>query len=1182
MAGRIMHPFALLLLFALLLTGFSAADGEVLDLVSSDDSGIVVRVAPGELDIEPVVTDTGTFTAIEVPDFGFEGRVGAPQLPVLRNLIEVPLGASWTMTIADAVYREIPLSAPVMPQQPPIPKNNDPRPAFAIDAAAYARVGYANPATATLTEVGFVRGHRLAQLSINAVDYDPAAETIRVLESATVRVVFSGVDRIATDAHHARYSSPPFDNLVHAVTLNGTGDRYKPVGEVGYLVISTPSLTGNADLAELLSWKEQKGFHVTHVSTDITGPTKESILSYIQMAYDTWPIPPTFILLVGDTPDIPHWTGSGTGSPATDLNYTMLEGTDYLPDIALGRFSVTNPTQLHNIVAKTLSFERIEWTGNDEWEKYVTFMASEDNWSVSEGTHNWVISTYLEPLGYQWDKLYCHTYGATTQQVRNAFNEGRAQGTFSGHGSETSWADGPVFTQNDVNSLTNTVYPLIQSYACVTGYFARTECFGETWIRASGGAVAFWGSSVNSYWTEDDILEKRLYEGFYDNQYPENIVNQTWVGGMTNYAKLRYYDYFGNSGMTRRYMEMYNIMGDASVDVWTDVPAAAMVDAPATLMAGTTTFDLSVMGTPYAMVSVRKSDGGNNIFMTAWGDPLGNVTVNLPESLNPGELTIAVTAHDKEPYFETIQVVQPSGPYLVFESCDIEDGRGNGNGLADAGESIGIDVTLGNVGIDPATGVTGLLSSVDPYADITTSHASYSDIPADGSGSCVEPYAVDIAGNVPDQRVIQFSLRLNSNEGSWDAEFDITAQAPVLTDGSIEIDDSPPGGDASGGADPGETFLLYLNMGNVGHSDAGTLTGTLTCDDTNVVIHDDTAQCTGVPVGGAGRLSVFQVEILPGCPSPSTITFDVAIAGADGFEADLSYDISIGAFFFDDAEADRGWTFGAPDDDASSGQWTRADPIGTTYNSQQCQPEDDHTPAPGVQCFVTANGSVGGTAGEADVDGGKTTLLTPVFDLSDAVSASIEYWRWYTNDLGNNPGEDYWDVDVTADGENWVSLEHTNASANSWTQYSFNLGDFVGLTEQVQIRFVASDEINGSLVEAAVDDFILTAVIPPSTDDVSEQEILANFGLVSCHPNPFNPRMAVVYRIGHDTKVSLCLYDVAGRVVRTLVDDKVAAGEHTITFDGRDDLGRAVSSGIYFLRMETAEILSIKQVALLK
>ncbi len=186
------------------------------------------------------------------------------------------------------------------------------------------------------------------------------------------------------------------------------------------------------------------------------------------------------------------------------------------------------------------------------------------------------------------------------------------------------------------------------------------------------------------------------------------------------------------------------------------------------------------------------------------------------------------------------------------------------------------------------------------------------------------------------------------------------------------------------------------------------------------------------------------------------------------------------------------------DDTATSGAWVRADPVGTTATAGgQAQPEDDHTPDPGVICFVTGNGVVGGAPGDNDVDGGKTTLLSPVFDLAGAESASISYWRWYTNNLGNSPGLDYWTVEVTSDGSNWVQLEHTTASANVWGQYTFNLEQYVPLTNQVRIRFIADDAAPGSLVEAAVDDIVLSVVRAPVTGVAADATGARSFLLVA-------------------------------------------------------------------------------------
>ena len=180
-------------------------------------------------------------------------------------------------------------------------------------------------------------------------------------------------------------------------------------------------------------------------------------------------------------------------------------------------------------------------------------------------------------------------------------------------------------------------------------------------------------------------------------------------------------------------------------------------------------------------------------------------------------------------------------------------------------------------------------------------------------------------------------------------------------------------------------------------------------------------------------------------------------------------------------EGNVSWTV---ESDVSSGQWELLDPIGTTtQNGTPVQPEDDHT-EDGNICFVTGNGDGSGGEGQADVDGGYTAVLSDTYDLSNFDDVLLTYYRWYSNDLGNNPGNDVWQVQVSNDdGETWSDIENTSSANNSWLKKRFVLSDFIDITSQIKFKFIASDIFNdgdvgsgGSLVEAALDDFILEAI----------------------------------------------------------------------------------------------------------
>jgi len=181
--------------------------------------------------------------------------------------------------------------------------------------------------------------------------------------------------------------------------------------------------------------------------------------------------------------------------------------------------------------------------------------------------------------------------------------------------------------------------------------------------------------------------------------------------------------------------------------------------------------------------------------------------------------------------------------------------------------------------------------------------------------------------------------------------------------------------------------------------------------------------------------------------------------------------------FEDTFETNTGWAVGATGDNATSGQWVRVDPVGTI-----AQPENDSADV-GTLCWITGQGVVGGAVGAADVDGGTTTLVSPVLNASDPNSI-VSYRRWYSNNTGSAPNADSMPVQISGDGgTTWVLLEDVSENANAWVEKSFRVADFVAPSANVRVRFQARDLGAGSVVEAGVDYVrVLTAGCPVETN----------------------------------------------------------------------------------------------------
>jgi choice-of-anchor B domain-containing protein len=221
------------------------------------------------------------------------------------------------------------------------------------------------------------------------------------------------------------------------------------------------------------------------------------------------------------------------------------------------------------------------------------------------------------------------------------------------------------------------------------------------------------------------------------------------------------------------------------------------------------------------------------------------------------------------------------------------------------------------------------------------------------------------------------------------------------------------------------------------------------------------------PVGGDVYLASF-----PAMACGENVSYRFRIQSADGQVSISPAGVSVSALVAADSvsetdtlETDAGWIVGAAGDTATTGIWERVDPSGTS-----AQPEDDHT-ANGVRCFITGQHPVGSGAGTNDIDGGATTLTSPVLDASGLQEPYIRYWRWYSNNAGASPNEDSMSVDISGDdGATWVALETVVENAGAWVEKEFRIADFVEPSDSIRLRFVASDLGNGSLVEAGVDD----------------------------------------------------------------------------------------------------------------
>lgn len=325
---------------------------------------------------------------------------------------------------------------------------------------------------------------------------------------------------------------------------------------------------------------------------------------------------------------------------------------------------------------------------------------------------------------------------------------------------------------------------------------------------------------------------------------------------------------------------------------------------------------------------------------------------------------------------------------------------------------------------------------------------------------------------------------------------------------------------------------------------------------------------------------------IPEQPVGTTIDFYVQatdVAGNIGVEpanapADVFTIVAAASFFADDGEDDEGWSL-SNGGDTSVGRWIRFDPYGTTWSGNQIEPADDHSADPGTLCFVTGQGISGGSAGASDVDGGCVTLTSPVIDLSGATEAGLSYWRWYAQ---FGPTDASFTVQVSSNnGGSWTNVEQLTDNANSWQNVTVaDLSALVDLTATFRFRVIACDDGADTLVEAALDDFVISGV-GQDPADVGTLPTIAKTQLLPNRPNPFREGTVLRYQIAQSGPVEVAVYDAAGRLVRKLVDGPTDAGNHAIEWDGRDDSGQQMPAGVYLYKLRSGESRSERKMMLL-
>ena len=754
-------------------------------------------------------------------------------------------------------------------------------------------------------------------------------------------------------------------------------------------------------------------------------------------------------------------------------------------------------------------------------------------------------------------------------------------------------------------------------------------CFGEAWIRAGTptnprGAIDFYGPTdhdTHTKWNNPNC------EGFYWGLFEENL---STFGQCALRGKLTLHlSYPQNRGVgdgVEHYNYVYNVLGDPSVRLWRKFPYLITVSKPDEIHRGETriTVDVSRDSNPVegALVSVWfpiwEGDGDP---YTAFTDENGNATVSFPasETEDNDSVSLVITHRGYNPDVSYIPIVSADS-FVALQRCILDDDTmgesdGNSDSIPSPGETIELRLTLKNEGISAITNITAEIIG-DSSFDIITGSVSIGDIDSGEQVSSTEPIVIRLHSDIEDSSEIPLKFVSSYDGGSDTSAYTITVCSP-----KIEVDSVMPIGD--GILSPGENteIAIFLkNLGSVSTREANiSLSGGC-----RVSLGVDSASVSAISPGSSSEI-IPNIEItadtglINGIIDRITLTFD------DGFyHREIAVPILIGQitgstfggpdtfgyFCYDNTDIESGR--------APTYDWLEISPI---YGGDGIDLElgDDETKLVALPfdfvyygrtydtIAVCSNGWLG--MGNVDTEiynnfynrplpdpSGPWGMICPFWDdLEPTVNESLGVYYKYIEDehifviewITVNANDDFtpeWFEAILRDPNYYTALygfgeilfqykkisdiDSLAGDPNALAEYST-----IGIedpTKTVAIQYKYCGELAPYAADVDSGRAILFSTNPPVAIDTSKIESFSEkpYNLdVRLIPNPFNPVQTITVDLPENTNISVDVIDISGKIVRNISSGNFKNGRHTFIWNGDDNSGKNLPSGIYFVRV---------------
>ncbi|MDP6669313.1 MAG: C25 family cysteine peptidase [Candidatus Krumholzibacteria bacterium] len=596
----------------------------------------------------------------------------------------------------------------------------------------------------------------------------------------------------------------------------------------------------------------------------------EMIRNFVKDAYEKWSI--RFLLIVGDVEVMPVRHAFSTFFAddrlvPTDLYFSCLDGSwngdqdshwcepgggsvvgdeaDLLPEIATGRIPSGNREECELHLQKAMDSQNCVVPDYQNSLLFLGEVLFPKDWNLGDTIYS-DGAAYCESVtvnatdaSHDLTRLYENYYEfpGSSELSRSAsiaaLNAGPSVVLHNGHGGRQAMSVGDAsINSNDVDHLTNGqetfLLYMVNCNAAAFEYNSLAENFLQ---NPQGGAHAVIGSTNETYSNICMKYQNEFFYTLYDD--PSLSLGELYVGSLNAF-------HFGTSSNSvyRWTHQTLTLLGDPSSWVFYDLPDPISVSHPSSYEAGSgplTVSVSSVSGDPWpgARVCLQK---GTEDYQVVYSDGNGDASFD-PAMETSGVYQIHVDARKANSWAGMLFATLPSSAsWLSIGSVQVDDTDdgvvdGNGNGIAERGETFRILMDLQNQGDTLAGNVTATLSSVHPELTVLAGSDVFQDIPASSSASGQMGYLVQV-GEIPDDEILPFDLTISHDAGILEDDFFLEAASPLLGLFRSEIDDTA-SGNGNGEIEVGESVSLLIHLENRGRGIAPSVQASIEAPDTS-------------------------------------------------------------------------------------------------------------------------------------------------------------------------------------------------------------------------------------------------------------------------------------------------------------------------------------------------------------